>query len=36
MKEVLDGVFARVESKVAPELKRATLADIVRRLAAAA
>ncbi|MFI5360414.1 MAG: Rrf2 family transcriptional regulator [Elusimicrobiota bacterium] len=34
MKEILDGVFARVESKVVPELKRATLADIVRRLPA--
>jgi len=33
MKEVLDGVFARVESKVVPELKRATLADVARRLA---
>jgi Rrf2 family protein len=32
MKEILDGVFARVEAKVAPELKRATLADVVRRL----
>ena len=32
MKGFLDGVFARVESKVAPELKRATLADVVRRL----
>jgi Rrf2 family protein len=32
MKEILDGVFARVESKVLPELKRATLADVVRRL----
>ena len=32
MKEILDGVFARVESKVVPELKRATLADIVRRV----
>jgi Rrf2 family protein len=32
MKEILDGVFARVESKVVPELKRATLADVVRRL----
>jgi Rrf2 family protein len=36
MKEILDGVFARVESKVVPELKRATLADIVRRLPARA
>ena len=32
MKEILDGVFARVESKVLPELKRSTLADVVRRL----
>ena len=32
MKDILDGVFARVESKVVPELKRATLADVVRRL----
>ncbi|MBI3565347.1 MAG: Rrf2 family transcriptional regulator [Elusimicrobia bacterium] len=32
MKEILDGVFARVESKVTPELRRATLADVVRRL----
>ncbi len=32
MKEILDGVFARVESKVLPELKRTTLADVVRRL----
>lgn len=32
MKEILDDVFARVESKVTPELKRATLADVVRRL----
>lgn len=32
MKEVLAGVFARVESKVVPELKRETLADVVRRL----
>jgi Rrf2 family protein len=36
MKDILDGVFARVESKVAPELKRATLAGIVRRLSAQA
>jgi Rrf2 family protein len=32
MKAILDGVFARVESKVLPELKRTTLADVVRRL----
>ena len=32
MKEILDGVFARVESKVVPEMKRATLADVVRKL----
>jgi Rrf2 family protein len=32
MKKILDGVFARVESKVVPELKRATLADVARRL----
>ena len=32
MKEILDGVFARVESKVVPELKRSSLADVVRRL----
>ena len=32
MKEILDGVFRRVESKVLPELKRTTLADVVGRL----
>jgi len=32
MKEILDGVFARVESKVVPEMKRETLADVVRRI----
>lgn len=32
MKAILDGVFKRVESKVAPELKRATLADVVGQL----
>ena len=32
MKGFLGGVFSRVESKVAPELKRTTLADVVRRL----
>ena len=32
MKEILDGVFSRVESKVVPELRRSTLADVVRRL----
>ncbi len=32
MKTILDGVFARVESKVLPELKRTTLADVARRL----
>jgi Rrf2 family protein len=36
MKEILDGVFAQVESKVLPELKRATLASVVRRLPARA
>ncbi|MDE2491055.1 MAG: Rrf2 family transcriptional regulator [Elusimicrobia bacterium] len=34
MKGLLDGVFARVESKVAPELRRTSLADVVRRLPA--
>jgi Rrf2 family protein len=34
MKSVLDGVFSRVEAKVLPELKRATLASILRRAAA--
>jgi Rrf2 family protein len=32
MKAILDGVFRRVESKVIPELKRATLADVVGQL----
>ena len=32
MKAILDGVFKRVESKVLPELKRATLADVVGQL----
>lgn len=32
MKTILDGVFKRVESKVVPELKRATLADVVGQL----
>ncbi|NNN05298.1 MAG: Rrf2 family transcriptional regulator [Elusimicrobia bacterium] len=32
MKAILDGVFKRVESKVVPELKRATLADVVGQL----
>jgi Rrf2 family protein len=32
MKAILDGVFSRVESKVVPELKRATLASVVARL----
>jgi Rrf2 family protein len=32
MKAILDGVFERVESKVVPELKRATLADVVGQL----
>jgi Rrf2 family protein len=32
MKEILDGVFARVESKVVPEMKRETLAHVVRRI----
>jgi Rrf2 family protein len=32
MKEILDGVFTRVESKVTPELRRTTLAEVVRRL----
>jgi Rrf2 family protein len=34
MKTILDGVFERVESKVAPELKRTTLQDIVDRIPA--
>ena len=32
MGEILKDVFAKVESKVAPELKRTTLEDIVNRL----
>ena len=32
MKEILDGVFARVESKVVPELKKATLAGVLADL----
>ena len=32
MKAILDAVFKRVESKVVPELKRATLADVVGQL----
>ena len=32
MADILKGVFARVESKVTPELKRTTLADIVGQL----
>lgn len=32
MGEILKGVFARVEAKVAPELKKTTLADIVRQI----
>ncbi|MDX6770942.1 MAG: Rrf2 family transcriptional regulator [Elusimicrobiota bacterium] len=34
MKDILDRVFARVESKVAPELKRTTLQHIVDRIPA--
>ncbi len=34
MKGFLGGVFSRVESKVAPELRKTTLADVVRRLPA--
>lgn len=34
MKAILDGVFGRVEAKVLPELKRTTLADVVRRIKA--
>mgnify|MGYP001614699893 FL=1 len=33
MQRILTGVFARVESKVLPELERTTLADIVGQLA---
>jgi Rrf2 family protein len=36
MKSILDGVFSRVESKVLPELKRTTLADVVGQLGARA
>ena len=32
MKGLLGEVFSRVESKVAPELRRTTLADVARRL----
>lgn len=32
MKSVLDGVFARVESKVLPELKRTTLHDVAAQI----
>lgn len=32
MKAILDGVFARVESKVVPELKKATLAGVLADL----
>jgi Rrf2 family protein len=32
MKEILGGVFDRVEAKVAPELKRTTLADVVGQI----
>jgi Rrf2 family protein len=32
MQAILNGVFTRVESKVIPELKRTSLADIVRQL----
>jgi Rrf2 family protein len=32
MKGFLGGVFSRVESKVGPELKKTTLADVARRL----
>ncbi|UPT74860.1 MAG: Rrf2 family transcriptional regulator [Elusimicrobiota bacterium] len=32
MAGILNDVFARVESKVAPELKKTTLADIVRQI----
>lgn len=34
MKAILEGVFARVESKVLPELKRTTLQDIVGQIRA--
>lgn len=34
MKEILQDVFGRVESKVLPELKRTTLQDIVGRIKA--
>lgn len=32
MKSILDGVFGRVEAKVAPELKKTTLADVVGQI----
>jgi len=32
MKEILNGVFGRVESKVVPELRRTSLADVVERI----
>ena len=32
MVTILQGVFARVQSKVAPELKRITLSDVVKQL----
>lgn len=32
MKGLLNGVFSRVEAKVVPELKRTTLADVVRQM----
>ena len=34
MQAILDGVFERIESKILPELKRATLADIVKQVGA--
>jgi Rrf2 family protein len=34
MKSILEDVFARVDAKVAPELKRTTLQDIVGRIKA--
>lgn len=34
MKTILEGVFARVEAKVLPELKRTTLQDIVGQIRA--
>jgi len=36
MQAILGGVFARVESKVVPELKRTSLADIVNQIEAKA